>query len=47
MKKIAAYILVVLGIFMLYFGISHNMIPPSVTGIGFLVIAVVFLMDKK
>ena len=47
MKKAAAIILVLLGIFMLYFGLTKSVTPPAVTGVGFLVIALVFLAEKK
>lgn len=44
--SLAALILAVLGIFMLYTGARHNILPPTITGIGFLVIAVVFWKIK-
>lgn len=40
---IAAVLLMALGVYMVYLGTSKNMIPPTVTGIGFIVIAVAFL----
>jgi xanthine/uracil permease len=40
---IAAVLLMALGVYMVYFGTSKNMIPPTVTGIGFVVIAIAFL----
>jgi len=45
-KKIVAYLLIILGIIMIYIGGFHapkTMLPPIITGIGFFGIAVVFL----
>jgi hypothetical protein len=39
---IGAFLLLVLGIYMIYFGTTKNMIPPTVTGAGFIIIAAVF-----
>ena len=49
MKKAVAYILIVLGILMVYLGGFHApkmILPPIITGIGFFAIAVVFLQEK-
>lgn len=40
--SVAAFLLLALGIYMIYFGTSKNMIPPTVTGAGFIIIAAVF-----
>lgn len=48
-KKTAGLILIVLGVAMIYIGGFHApklMLPPIITGIGFFVIAAVFLKDK-
>ena len=50
MKKFSAVILVVLGLYMIYLGgvkAPKLMLPPVISGIGFLVIAIVFFSDKK
>ena len=47
MNKFIAIILILLGLFMLYFGIANSMIPPAVTGVGFLFIALGFYRDGK
>ena len=50
MKKIAAVILLILGFYMLYLGgvkAPKLMLPPVISGVGFLVIALVFFTDKK
>lgn len=40
---ISSVLLMLLGIYMIYLGTSKNNIPPTVTGIGFISIAVSFL----
>ena len=40
---IAAILLVLLGIYMIYLGTKGNILPPTITGIGFLIIAIAFL----
>jgi small-conductance mechanosensitive channel len=47
MKKITAYLLIILSIVMIYIGIVYRMVPPAITAIGFIAIAIVFLVDKK
>lgn len=37
----AAVLLLVIGFAMLFLGINNNILPPALTGIGFLVIAAV------
>lgn len=44
--SIAALVLIVLGIIMIYLGINAKILPPSITGAGFLIIAFVFLSIK-
>lgn len=39
---VAAFLLFVLGIYMVYLGTRANILPPTVTGVGFIIIAVVF-----
>ncbi|HLF46970.1 MAG TPA: hypothetical protein VI548_11130 [Chitinophagaceae bacterium] len=43
----AAILLVVFGLIMIYLGINARILPPSITGAGFLVIAFVFLSFRK
>jgi len=40
---ISSVLLVLLGFYMVYLGTSKNMIPPTVTGIGFIIIAIALL----
>ena len=49
MKKLAAYLLIILGIAMIYIGSTAPkfMLPPVITGIGFFVISAVYLQEKK
>jgi len=44
--SLAAIILAILGVIMLYLGTKHNLLPPFVTGVGFIVIAAVFWKIK-
>lgn len=46
LKKIAAALLLVLGIAMVFIGIRAGIEAPVVTGVGFFVIAAVFALDK-
>jgi Na+-transporting methylmalonyl-CoA/oxaloacetate decarboxylase beta subunit len=46
MKRIISIILILLAIALMYLGITNSMLPPTLTGIGFIAIAVVFLTDK-
>jgi drug/metabolite transporter (DMT)-like permease len=39
---VAAFLLVVLGIYMIYLGTQAKILPPTVTGAGFIIIAAVF-----
>ncbi|MBR9999143.1 MAG: hypothetical protein KFF73_09235 [Cyclobacteriaceae bacterium] len=47
MKKITAYLLIILSIVMIYIGIAYRMVPPVLTAVGFLAIATAFMADKK
>jgi hypothetical protein len=50
MKKLIAYLLIVLGIAMIYiggFGAPKLMLPPVITGIGFFAIAAIYLQEKN
>ncbi|WP_277111603.1 hypothetical protein [Chryseobacterium taklimakanense] len=47
MRNILALILALLGIYMIYLGVSAGIQPPTVTGIGFILIAVMFLMKSS
>jgi len=40
---VAATLLVLLGIYMIYLGTKGKILPPTITGIGFLIIAITFL----
>jgi len=43
MKKLVAYLLIVLGIVMIYLSAKAGILPPGITGVGFIAIALVFL----
>jgi len=47
MKKIAAIILILISIIMLFIGIWNQILPPVLTGLGFIPIAMVFLSEKN
>ena len=47
MKKFAAISLIVIGIAMIVISIVAKILPPGLTGVGFLLIAAVFLSDGK
>lgn len=44
---ICAVLLVILGVYMIYLGTSKNMMPPTITGIGFIVVAFAFLSLRR
>lgn len=46
-RKILAVILAALGIYMIYLGQKAGIQPPTITGIGFIVIAAIFLLPNK
>ena len=46
-KKIAAGVLALLGIVMVFLGMRAGIEAPIVTGIGFFVTAAVFALDKN
>jgi hypothetical protein len=46
-KKIAAAVLVVLGIAMVFIGVRVGIEAPVVTGVGFFVIAAVFGLEAR
>jgi drug/metabolite transporter (DMT)-like permease len=39
---VAAFLLFVLGVYMIYLGTKANILPPTITGVGFIIIAAVF-----
>jgi len=40
---IAGMLLILLGIYMIYLGSKGKILPPTITGVGFVVIALAFL----
>lgn len=46
MKKAVAYLLIAIGVIMIYLSVKANILPPGLTGLGFLAIAMVFLGKK-
>jgi hypothetical protein len=47
MKKITAIILIILALVMFYLSYKIGGLPPAITGVGFIAIAVVFLNEKS
>jgi small-conductance mechanosensitive channel len=47
MKKSIAILLIALALIMFYLSYDIRGLPPAVTGVGFLAIAVVFLRDNR
>jgi hypothetical protein len=47
MKKIAAIVLIALALVMFYLAYQMGGLPPAITGLGFVVIAIVFLQEEK
>lgn len=45
--SVAAILLIILGAVMIYLGINASILPPAITGVGFLVIAAVFLALRQ
>lgn len=46
MKKSVSILLIILGIIMIGLSINAMILPPGITGIGFIAIALAFLRDK-
>ena len=46
MKNILIILLILIAILMLIVGINASMLPPALTGVGFIVIALLFLKNK-
>lgn len=47
MKKLVVILLILLAIVMIVMGIGNFMIPPVLTGIGFIAIAYVFFKETQ
>jgi hypothetical protein len=47
LAKFAALALLLLGLWMIVIGIQHKLLPPPLTGIGFIIIAFVFFGRKE
>ncbi len=43
MKKVVAILLILLALVMIYLSVNLGVLPPGITGIGFILIALVFL----
>ncbi|CAN5331874.1 hypothetical protein BH23BAC2_BH23BAC2_00410 [soil metagenome] len=47
MKKIAGIILLILALVMLFIGVSKSLLPPALTGMGFIIIGLIYLTEKS
>lgn len=47
LKKLAAAALCILGAAMVFLGLRAGILPPTITGIGFFIIAGVFLLTDE
>lgn len=47
LKYVLILILAAIGIVMIYLGAKADMLPPLLSGIGFLITAIIFLTHKK
>lgn len=47
MHKIAAFILIILAVALIYLGTKNGILPPTLTGIGFIAIALAFMADNR
>lgn len=45
-KLLLILLLAIIGAVMIYLGIVSNMLPPTLTGIGFLIICAIHLLKK-
>jgi len=39
---LASFLLIIMGIYMIWLGTSARILPPTVTGVGFIIIGAVF-----
>lgn len=46
MRSVLIILLLILGIYMIYLGIMAKIQPPTITGLGFIIIAVLFLRKR-
>jgi hypothetical protein len=47
MKNILLLLLVIIAIVMIYLGIKASLLPPALTGVGFVIIAAILFLDKS
>ena len=47
MKKLVSYLLIVLALVMFYLSYKMGGLPPAITGLGFILIAWVFLKEDS
>jgi len=46
MKNVLLISIAIIAVFMIYLGIRYSMLPPALTGVGFLLIVALFRMKK-
>ncbi|MEC4113188.1 hypothetical protein VSO92_03595 [Myroides pelagicus] len=47
LKILLSLLLILLGGFMIYLGVKADMLPPTLTGIGFFIISILFNLPKN
>jgi len=47
MKTLIGIVLLLLGMYMIYFGINKSLLPPAITGIGFILIVILFYLYRE
>ncbi|HHP7240096.1 MAG TPA: hypothetical protein ACFCUD_00390 [Cyclobacteriaceae bacterium] len=47
MKKLASFVLIILALVMFYLSYNIGGLPPAVTGVGFIIIAIVWLKEGR
>ena len=47
MKKTLTYLLLIIAVAMIVIGIVAKILPPALTGVGFIIIALIFILEDK
>jgi len=47
MKKLASFVLIIIALVMFYLSYNIGGLPPAVTGVGFIIIAIVWLKEGR
>ena len=47
LKNVLLTVLTIIGVIMIYLGVTKSMLPPGLTGIGFLIIVMLLLQKQN